>query len=242
MQKETVNEAIILIGGKGTRLQSVVNDRPKPMAEVVGRPFVEWLLLALSAQGVKRVVLCTGYMGDVIEAHLGGGTRLGIDIVCIRDPLPLGTGGAIRHALDQVQSECFLALNGDSYCRFDAKLLQNFHRAHHAQATIWLVPSADSQRYGSVEVDQQGAVLAFHEKSTKLHKGIINAGVYMLERAAVLAIPQGRAISLETEFFPSLIGMGLYGVVGKGPFIDIGTPESYHAARHILQEEFRGLI
>lgn len=242
MQKETVNEAVILMGGKGTRLQSVVNDRPKPMAEVVGRPFVEWLLLALCAQGVKRVVLCTGYMGDVIESHLGSGTRLGIDIVYMRDPLPLGTGGAIRHALDQVQSERFLALNGDSYCRFDGKLLQNFHRAHHAQATIWLVPSADSRRYGSVEVDEQGAVLAFHEKSPELHIGIISAGVYMLERAAVLAIPKGRTTSLETEFFPALIGRGLYGVVGKGPFIDIGTPESYQAASHILQEEFKGLI
>ena len=227
-------EAVILVGGKGCRLQSVVNDRPKPMAEVAGRPFVEWLLLALRAQGVQRAILCTGHMGEMVEAYFGDGRHLDMEIVYSRDPTPLGTAGALRHALGQICSECFLALNGDSYCRVDVERLLKAHRAHEARATLWLVRVDDCSRYGSVEIGRDGTVYAFREKSQERRSGLINTGVYLLERKLVKTIPEGRAVSIETEFFPSLIGHGLYAVVGDGPFLDIGTPEAYATAEQFL--------
>src|SRR5579875_2916308 len=112
-------DAVILAGGKGTRLQSVVSDRPKPLAEAAGRPFVEWLLLALRAQGVRRAVLATGPKGDMIEDCFADGARLGIKLRYAREQTPLGTGGAVRHALPYITTECVLVLNGDSFCPFE---------------------------------------------------------------------------------------------------------------------------
>ncbi len=236
------DEAIVLVGGRGARLQEVVADRPKPMADVKGKPFVEWLLLALRLQGVRRVVLSVGHMAEYIEEELGRGDRFGLEIVYARDPFPLGTGGAVRNALGHIRSDCFWVLNGDSYCTFDVQRLLAVHRAHHARATLWLTEVSDSSRYGMVEVDAQGAVLAFHEKSVDHHGGLINAGVYVLERAVVEALPASCAVSLERELFPSLLGRGLYGFPNKGLFIDIGTPESYGAASQVLDQEFSRLV
>ena len=227
-------DAIILVGGKGTRLQSVVNDRPKPMAEVAGRPFVEWLLLGLRAQGVRRTVFCTGYMSEVIEAHFRDGRQWDMDVVYSRDPVPLGTAGAVRCALSQVCSDRFLVMNGDSYCPVDVRRLEDAHITYGACATLWLMRVDDCSRYGSVEIGMDGVVRAFQEKSPNKRSGLINAGIYLLAREVVEAIPQGRAVSLETEFFPQLIGHGLYAVVGEGPFLDIGTPEAYAMAERFF--------
>ncbi len=227
-----------MVGGKGTRLKSVVSDRPKPIAKVSGRPFVEWLILALRAQGVCHIVLSVGYMFEQIQSIMGDGHHLGVRITYAVDPFPLGTGGALRHALDCVQGERFLALNGDSYCPFQVQRLLADHLEHDASATLWLTHSTESARYGSVETNVEGAVLNFREKATGQHSDLINAGIYLLERKAVEAIPADHAVSAEKEFFPSLIGKGLYAVVGQGPFLDIGTPESYKIAGTVLMEEF----
>jgi NDP-sugar pyrophosphorylase family protein len=227
-------DAIILVGGKGTRLRSIVSDRPKPMAEVAGRPFVEWLLLALRAQGVRRVIFCTGYMGEVLEAHFRDGRQWGMELLHSRDPAPLGTAGAVRHALGRVCSDRFLVLNGDSYCPIDINRLEEAHLARGARASLWLVSVEDCRRYGLVEIGDDGAVLAFHEKPSEKRAGLINAGVYLLERDVAESIPQGQPASLETDFFPGLIGHRLYAVVGEGPFLDIGTPESYTIARQFF--------
>lgn len=232
-------DAVILVGGKGTRLQGVVADRPKPMADVAGRPFVEWLVLALRARGFRRVVLCTGYRSEAVANHLGDGHRLDMEIVYSHEPTPLGTGGALRRALDKIQTESFLALDGDSYCRFNLTRLQEVHRARQALATLWLTSVDDCGRYGTVEVDDTGAVRAFREKIAASQAGLINAGVCLLERSSVESIPPGRAVSIETDFLPGLIGRGLYAVVGDGVFLDIGTPEAYAMASRILQEELR---
>jgi len=230
-------DALILAGGRGTRLRSVVTDRPKPMASVSGRPFLEWLLLSLRAQGVYRVILCTGYMSEMVEAHFGNGHSLDMAVQYSRDPAPLGTAGAVRHALGQVGGDRFLVLNGDSYCRIDLKRLAKVHSNQRASATLWLVRVDDCRRYGSVVIGEDGAVQAFQEKLPEKRVGLINAGVYLLERQVAEAIPEGRAVSLETEFFPQLIGRGLYGVVGEGPFLDIGTPETYAIADEFFARE-----
>ncbi len=230
-------DALILVGGKGTRLQSVVSDRPKPMAEVAGRPFVEWLLLALRAQGVRRVILCTGYMSEMVEAHFRNGRQWDMEVAYSRDPLPLGTAGAVRYALSQVHSNPFLVMNGDSYCRVDISRLEEAHTTHGACATLWLVRVNNCKRYGSVVIGEDGVVQAFREKSPEKCAGLINAGIYLLEREAAETIPGGGAVSLEIEFFPQLIGHGLYAVVGEGPFLDIGTPDAFSKAPQFFASE-----
>lgn len=223
-------DVVILAGGKGTRLQSVISDRPKPMAEVSGRPFAEWLVLALRAQGLRRMVLCTGYMHEAIEAYFRDGKQWDVEIVYSRDPSPLGTGGALRQALSQVRTDRFLAMNGDSFCPVDVHALATAHVARRACASLWLVPAEDCTRAGLVEIDEHGAVRAFHEKPPEKHQGLISAGIYLLERKVAETIPLGKPVSLEADFFPRLIGHGLYAVIGRGPFLDIGTPDAYGEA------------
>jgi NDP-sugar pyrophosphorylase family protein len=230
-------ETMILVGGKGTRLQQVVNDRPKPMAEVAGRPFVELLLLALAAQGVKRVILCTSYMSEVVEAYFSDGKQWGMEILYSNDSVPLGTAGAVRYALDLVRSDRFLVMNGDSYCHVDICRLEQMHSTRSACATLWLVWMNDCGRYGSVEIARDGTIQAFREKLSEERSGLINAGVYLFERKTLESIPEGRAVSIEIDFLPRLIGHGLYGVVGEGPFIDIGTPEAYTKAEQFFAQD-----
>jgi NDP-sugar pyrophosphorylase family protein len=227
-------QAAILVGGKGTRLRSVVSDRPKPMAEVAGKPFLEWILIGLRDRGISRIVLCSGYMPEFIENHFGDGSRLELDISYSVDPYPLGTGGAVRFALGHLSSSRILVLNGDSYCDFDIEHLINTHEESKAVATIWTTQVEDSSRFGSIDVSQNGGVLAFHEKQASRGSGIVNAGVYLVARDVISEIPEGRAVSLETEVFPELVGCGLFAANGDYPFLDIGTPESFAIAEDFL--------
>jgi len=230
-------DAIVLAGGKGTRLRSVVSDRPKPMAQVAGRPFVEWLLLALRAQGLRRVVLATGYKGEMIASYFGDGSRLGMELAYAQEEVPLGTGGAMRNALPLTTTARVLTLNGDSFRPFDVGRLAAAHAGSGATATLWLVRMDDCRRYGTVEQAGDGRVLSFREKSPDLGAGLINAGVYLFERAALDAIPASTPVSLEGDVFPALIGRRLYAAAGDGPFLDIGTPESYGSAEAFFTDD-----
>lgn len=233
--KHEIIEAVVLVGGFGTRLQSVVNDRPKPMAIVAGRPFMEWILLQLREQGVKRFILCTGHKAEKIEEYFGDGHKWAVEIVYSHEQTPLGTGGAVRQALPYIKTERFLVLNGDSYCKFDLQALINQHKQKNALATLWLVLSENAQRFGAVKLDENCSVQKFQEKSKEPNKGMINAGVYLIESESIRSIPEGTKVSIETEFFNNLVGQGLYGVVGNGPFLDIGTPEAYSSAEIFLE-------
>ena len=227
----TPDEAVILVGGKGTRLREVVSDRPKPMADVAGRPFVEWLVLALQLQGVRRVILSTGYQGEAFERHFASGQMRGVEVVCVCEPEPLGTGGGARHALGQAHSTRLLVLNGDSYCPVDILQLQAVHERRSARATMWLAAVGDCRRFGRVVPGPADSVTGFHEKSDRPGPGLVNAGVYLFERSVLEAIPPGVAVSLEADVLPALAAKGLCGVVGSGPLIDIGIPESYWQAQ-----------
>lgn len=231
-----IPDAVVLVGGKGTRLQSVVQDRPKPMALVGGKPFLAWLLLALSAQGVRRVILCTGYMAEKVQEYFGSHFAQ-LKIYYSHENVPLGTAGAIRKAVEQVESPTFLALNGDSYCRIALSQLLAKHQLENASVTLQLMAVEDCRRYGSVSVDEEQSILAFNEKRNELRPGLINAGVYLLQRDLFAQLPLGVNISIEKDFFPEMIGKGIYGVVGDGPFIDIGTPESYSQTATVLEKE-----
>lgn len=237
----TVPDAVFLIGGRGSRLQGVVDDRPKPMADVGGRPFLEWLLLTFRALGVRRYVFCTGYLGEMIESYFGNGHEWGVEIVYSQESIPMGTGGAVKKALDLIDSDPFLVVNGDSYCSFEIQRLENIHRMNRALATLWTVAVDECGRYGEVKVDENGCVSAFREKSNEKRPGLINAGVCLLQKEALSGVPADAGFSLETDLFPGLVGKGLSAVVGAGTFLDIGTPESYKMAWRILKEHLKML-
>ena len=224
-----VPEAVLLVGGRGTRLRSVVWDRPKPMADVVGRPFLEWVLGALRTQDVRRAVMCIGYTGETIRGHFGDGRDGGLEIVYSEDEA-LGTAGALRAALPLIESDPVLVLNGDSYCEVDLRAFLAWHRDRQARGSLVLVHVPDAGRYGRVQVDGSDRIVHFEEKG-RGDPGWINAGVYLLARAMIDSIPAGRAVSLEHEVFPAWLQTGLYGFPTPGRFIDIGTPESYLQAQ-----------
>lgn len=221
--------ALILAGGLGTRLRSVVSQRPKVLAETCGRPFLSRLLDQLTAVGVAEAVLCTGYLGEQVEATFGNSYH-GLRLVYSRETTPLGTGGALREALPLAACDPLLVMNGDSYFQVDLPAYWAYHHAHAARATLALARVPDTQRFGRVTVAEDGRVLAFEEKGSRGGPGWINAGIYLLARERLAAIPPQGAVSLERQCFPAWIGAGLYGYAAEGEFLDIGTPESYAAA------------
>jgi len=222
-------EAMILAGGMGTRLRPVLGEKQKVIAEIDGRPFLGHLLDRLADAGAERTVLCTGFKADDVESVLGMEHR-GMSLLYSREEAPMGTGGAVRKALDEIHGETFFVLNGDSFCDVNLRALLEHHRMREAQATLTLVRVSDTARFGRVEQSAQGAIMAFVEKGVSAGPGWINAGVYCLERGAVLGLPPGCVLSLEREVFPTWIGRGFYGYCCDGGFLDIGTPESHAAA------------
>lgn len=225
--------AAILAGGLGTRLRSLVADRPKVLADVLGRPFLAFLLDYLQSAGVKRVVLCTGYKGEQVHAAFGdsyGSLRLAYS----HEPSPLGTGGALRLALPLLESEAVFVMNGDSFCEFEFGPLQLFHASRNAAATIVLTQVADTARFARIRTDATGRIESFEEKAPTHGPGWINGGIYLLNRRLVLTIPSNEAVSLERQVFPLWIHQGLFGYYSQGRFLDIGTPESYAAAEEFF--------
>jgi len=225
--------AIILAGGLGTRLREVVCDRPKVLATVNERPFLQYLLDQLLENGIRQAVLGTGYMGEQVESAFGNQYRT-LQLSYSREPRPLGTAGALRHALPLLGTEELLVLNGDSFCDFDYQGFRAFHRKKGASMSLCLARVPDVARYGAVQVDQQGRITDFVEKGALAGAGSINAGIYLLKRAVIESVPAAGAVSLEKEVIPELIGAGLFGFRTRGRFIDIGVPEDYKAAQEFF--------
>ena len=220
----------ILAGGLGTRLRPAIGDHAKVVAEVAGRPFLGHLLDQVAAAGFRDVVLCTGHRADEVEAALGarhGPLRLRHSA----ESTPLGTGGALRHALPLLEGPAFLAMNGDSFCEADLAAVWAWHREKRAEATLVAVEVPDASRFGRVEIDAEGRVQRFTEKQADGKPGWINAGIYCLSRARIEAFEPGRVISLERDALPAWATAALlYGHRVRGRFIDIGTPGAYSAA------------
>lgn len=223
-------EALILVGGAGTRLRPVIgDDLPKPMAPIAGRPFLDWLLAQLRATGIERVWLLTGHRGDVIERHVGDGQRWGLDVHASREAEPLGTGGALRQVLPRLSGDACLVLNGNSYLAAPLELLIAAHASSDAAVTLALARVPDTRRYGSVELTTDGTIHAFREKERVPHArpGLINAGIYVMATSVIASIDPGREVSLEREILPGLLDGRARGLVFDVPFVDIGVPESY---------------
>jgi len=224
-------QAIVLVGGEGTRLRPLTADVPKPAVTLVDRPFLAYAIEWLAAHGVSEIVLACGFLPDVLREALGDEERhAGVTITYVAEPEPLGTAGAIRfaaEALGERLEERFLALNGDVLADLDLGALVRAHEELGACATIGLHPVDDSSAYGLVRCDEEGRVLEFLEKTGEAVPGEINAGAYVLERSVLDLVPAGRVVSIEREVFPRLVSKGLCALLLPGYWMDIGTPERY---------------
>jgi D-glycero-alpha-D-manno-heptose 1-phosphate guanylyltransferase len=225
--------AFVLCGGQGTRLRPVLADRPKSMALIAGRPFLQLLIERLRCQGIANVVLGTGYMAEKIESYFGSGDRLALRIRSSRENEPLGTGGALKFA-ESLISDPVLVVNGDSYVEWSLVSMLEMFTARDAAMVIVLQAVADVTRYGSVTVDKDGRITAFVEKGADGGPGLINAGVYLLRKQIVRDLPARTAISLEKDVFPRLLDRGVYGLICTGLFIDIGIPDDFKRAQTLL--------
>jgi mannose-1-phosphate guanylyltransferase len=234
-------QAIVLVGGEGTRLRPLTKTVPKPALTLVDRPFLAYMIEWLAGHGVSEVVLACGFLPDVLrEALAGEEERAGVSIAYVVEPERRGTAGAIRFAADQLGNrleERFLALNGDVLTDLDLTVLLRAHEQRGARATLGLHPVDDSSAYGLVHSDPQGSVLEFLEKTGEAVPGEINAGMYVLERSVLELIPSGEEVSIERDVFPRLVGDGLHGLRLDGYWMDIGTPERYLQASWDILED-----
>ncbi len=232
-------QALILAGGKGTRLRPLTVYTPKPIVPVVNRPFLLYQVDILRAAGITDITLSLSYQPDKIEQLLGDGSEYGVMLRYITEPSPMGTGGAYRFAADNI-SETTIVFNGDILTDFDISSLVEFHREKNAAATIALVPVDDPSRYGLVELDKEGRVKRFLEKPeadelAKLKINTINAGIYVLEPQVLDLIPKDTKYSFEYDVFPEILNrkLAFFGrVMNDEYWLDIGTPTTYLNAHH----------
>jgi NDP-sugar pyrophosphorylase family protein len=231
--------AFLLVGGLGTRLQSVLPSTPKPLARVGNMPFLELLVLQLRSQGIRRIVLCTGHLASQIEQEFGDGRKWDVAISYSQESQPLGTAGAVKLAEGYLkQASDFLVMNGDSFLELDLRQLLQFHREHGGLVSMAVRKVPDAARYGTVHMDANHRVVGFSEKTGATVPGIINGGVYVFNRAVLDRVPQGPA-SFEKDVFPSVLEQGVYALEQHGMFIDIGTPEDYARAQTLCQSLYQ---
>jgi mannose-1-phosphate guanylyltransferase len=217
-------QALILVGGEGTRLRPLTETTPKAVMPLAGKPFLSYMIDWLGRHGVDEIVLACGYRADVVRDVLGEGGSPRLRYV--EEPEPRGTGGAIKFAADELEDR-FLALNGDVLTDLDLSALISSHEQRGAQASLGLYPVDDATGYGLVKYGSDGAVSEFLEKPERPGPGEINAGAYVLERSVLDLIPEDEMVSIERDVFPRLIGEGLNALPLPGYWMDIGTPDRY---------------
>lgn len=224
-------DVVILCGGLGTRLRSVVSDRPKPMALIQGHPFLDLVIDHLVSQHFTRIIFSTGYQGACIADHVTG--RNDIDAVMSHEDQPLGTAGALRACLPLITTDTVLVLNGDSLCRIRFQALLASHRHYSAVATLAVIPTNGRVDGGGLTVDQEGRILTFREKEAGPY---MNAGIYAIQTSRVEHIAPETSCSLERDIFPPLAGSGLYAHISDTPLYDIGTPARLADFRTLVEK------
>ena len=228
-------EAIILAGGYGTRLQKVISDVPKSMALINGKSFLEYLLNYLTGQGILKIILSVGYKRELIQDHFKDRFRH-LAIAYAIEEEPLGTGGGIRNALEQVEGDSVFVLNGDSMFRIDLNAMQHHYQNSAADVTIALRYLEETSRFGTVKINQEKRVTGFFEKNIDSEAGYINGGIYCIRKDFLLGYPLGKSFSIEKDCFEkSYADSKIFGYPARGYFIDIGIPEDYMTA----QDEFK---
>jgi mannose-1-phosphate guanylyltransferase len=222
-------QAVILVGGQGTRLRPLTTNRPKPIVPLVDRPFMAYMLEWVASHGITDVVMCCGFLADSMVDELGDGSRWGVNITWVQEPEPRGTAGALKVAEEHLDGR-FLMLNGDVLTDLDLTAQIAQHEATGATGTLALVPVEDPTAYGLVRLHADNRVDEFLEKPDpdEIDTDLISAGAYVLERSVLDMIPADRMVSIEREVWPRLVDDGLYGCVHRGRYwMDIGTPQRY---------------
>ena len=239
-----IPQAVILLGGKGTRIAARFPDLPKALVPVNGRPFLEWQFDWLRQNGIGQILLAAGHKADVLETYLASRPADGLRIRLSREPEPLGTGGALRYIEPLLTSDPVLVFNGDSltpHLKFSTqwKNVSGFFHTMEEMfphcGKLFATPIQDPGRYGTVEFGADGFVTAFREKAER-ESGHVNTGIYLLPRELIASIPAGRAVSIETEIFPALVAQKKLAVLpAPPPLLDMGTPDGLEAMEKFLR-------
>ncbi|MGD9849832.1 MAG: nucleotidyltransferase family protein [Nitrospirales bacterium] len=219
--------AVILAGGMGTRLRSIVSDRPKVMAEIEGRPFIEWLVLSLRQSGIRHILLSIGYLGQSIVDYFHDGKDWGISIEYSVERTPMGTGGGLRECLPLLSEGPVLVLNGDSYCGVNYRAYMDWYGKRERAGSLVLARVPQPGRFGQVEISSGGEICRFQEKGLTTESRWINAGVYIFSHRVLQDIPRKGPVSLERDILPKWVDRGLWGFPSSGEFVDLGTPEGF---------------
>ncbi len=227
-----ITQAIILAGGFGTRLQKVVSDLPKPMADINGKPFLEYLFNYLEKYKIKKVILSVGYKHEKITEYFGNKFN-NIEIKYAVENEPLGTGGAIKFAIDKIDNNNFFLINGDTFFDVNLNSLANFFLTNKADIALSLKPLTDFDRYGAVEIDNKKRIKKFNEKKYQKH-GLINGGIYALNKN-IFNYTDKIKFSFEKDIMEKyLTKLKMYGFISDTYFIDIGIPDDYEKAQKEL--------
>ena len=238
---------ILLVGGRGTRLDPLTREIPKPMLPVGGLPVTEHQLLAAKKAGITTVILATSYLADVFIPYFGDGSRWGMKLLYALEENPLGTGGAIRNAADTLSDEEratqeFVIFNGDVLSKHDIAAQLNFHRANKADATLHLIDVEDARAFGCVPTDSDGRVTAFLEKMENPVTRSINAGCYVFNSSVINEIPKGEVVSIERQTFPDLVASHrrVFGYHEQSYWLDVGTPAAlFQGSRDLVSAAFK---
>jgi len=236
MQADAIG-AVVLAGGFGTRIRELYPLVPKPMIEVQGLPFIEWVIRYLASQGIVDICLSVGYKGDVIGIYINNRTHDGLNISTVAEVEPQGTAGAfLLSAAKLAPREYYLAANGDSLILADLRPAYDALLSGLPDAVIIGLEVDDCSRFGSLDCDEQGFLLSFREKQTGA--GLINAGIYLFRQESLSSFPPARPLSFEYDVFPCFLraGMKIKVVRSRAPFIDIGTPETIGAAAAFIKD------
>ena len=230
--------AVILAGGFGTRVQHLLRDVPKPMASVAGKPFLEWVVRYVGRQAIHQAMISTGYLAETIERHFQTQQVKGVTVRCVPETEPLGTAGGFLNAArtSGEKPAAWLVLNGDSLALASLCDIVTKMADPQVAGVLLGVSVSDTSRFGTIEYDAAGNLLAFKEKTSAA--GVINAGIYLFRNSALELFPSHRPLSFEKEVFPVLLkqGVKLKVHVTNAPFLDIGTPESLQQAEAFIRE------
>lgn len=225
-------DVIILCGGLGKRLRPAVSDRPKVLAEIKDKTFLDILIDNLVEQGFKNIILCVGYLKEKIKDHFNYDKDF--NIIFSEEEVPLGTGGALKNARSLIKSDPFMLINGDSICDLNFKDFLDSHVNKRALMSMVLTRLQNSGDYGNVVIDESGRIVSFKEKIETKGECLINAGVYLMQKEIFSYMPEEDKFSLEYDLFPKIVNEKCHGFITGSELIDIGTPERYEKAINII--------
>ena len=234
-------QAVILVGGKGTRLQPITFLNPKPMLPLINRPFMLKFVSWLKSHGLTEIIFSTCYLPDIFIEYFGDGAKYGLKLTYVKEEEPLGTCGAVKNVEDHLDGNAFMVFNGDILTSLDLGAMDAFHKKNNADITIALTPVDDPTAYGLVPVDDDFRVKEFLEKPSpqEIVTNLINAGTYIIEPHVMGLAPEGRKYSFERGLFPAALknGYRIFGYVSDSYWLDVGTPEKYLMAHHDILEK-----